>query len=120
MTLTLWYQLGSAKGTWSPKGSNGSASSSSFFVGITAFVVSFLGSGAACVGDGVASTLGLLSSEPTCSFALYLFRIPSLWYFQNCLDASFPATRVRIFLPPGEPRCVSSQNAEFAPHGCHS
>jgi hypothetical protein len=26
---------------------------------------------------------------------LYFFRIPSLWYFQNCFEASLPATRWR-------------------------
>jgi hypothetical protein len=41
-----------------------------------------------------------VSREPTWSFALYFLRMDSLWYFQNCFEASFPATRVRIFLPP--------------------
>jgi len=68
----------------------------------------FLGEGAARVAEGVASALGpalgsalgLVSSEPIWSEDLYFLRMPSLWYFQNCFDASLPATRVRIFLPP--------------------
>jgi hypothetical protein len=38
--------------------------------------------------------------EPTCSLPLYFLSMPSLWYFQNCFEASLPATRVRIFFPP--------------------
>lgn len=33
------------------------------------------------------------SSEPTCSCFWYFLRMLSLWYFQNCFDASLPATR---------------------------
>lgn len=65
------------------------------------------GAGAAFAGagGGVAGGVGgaatfLVLSDPTWSLALYFFKIPSLWYFQNCLLASFPATRVRIFFPP--------------------
>lgn len=43
-------------------------------------------------GVGGASPLVLESSEPTWSFALYFLRMLSLWYFQNCFEASFPAT----------------------------
>jgi hypothetical protein len=55
------------------------------------------GAGASSLGSG----LGLVSREPTWSLAWYFLRMPSLWYFQNCLEASLPATRWRIFLPPG-------------------
>jgi hypothetical protein len=84
-----------------PKVSKGSDSSVAAgddeAVGSAAFLgASFLGAGA---GAGSAA-LGLVSSEPTSSLGLYFFRMPSLWYFQNCLDASFPPTLVRIFLPP--------------------
>jgi hypothetical protein len=48
-----------------------------------------------------------VSREPTWSFALYFLRMDSLWYFQNCFEASFPATRVRIFLPPVHHSTVS-------------
>lgn len=58
---------------------------------------SALGSGSAL---GLGSVLGLESREPICSEGLYFLRMPSLWYFQNCFDASLPATRVKIFLPP--------------------
>lgn len=47
-------------------------------------------------GGGVGACVGaLVSSDPTWSFPLYFLRIPSLWYFQNCLLASLPATLVR-------------------------
>lgn len=70
--------------------------------GITA-LTSALGTTASCGGEGGGvggAAAFLLSSEPTSSLGLYFFRMPSLWYFQNCFEASFPATRVRIFLPP--------------------
>lgn len=106
--LTFWYQLGSAKGICCPKASSGSDSSSlcspfetSFSAAATALweglMVTVPGAG-----SGVGSTLGLVSREPTWSLLLYFFRMPSLWYFQNCLDASLPATRWRIFLPPNQ------------------
>lgn len=38
---------------------------------------------------------------PTFNLGVYFFRTCSLWYFQNCLDASLPATRFRILDPPG-------------------
>ena len=73
-----------------------------------------MGSGAAYVDEGFASALGsalgsglglgsdvgLESSDPICKEGLYFLRMPSLWYFQNCFDASLPPTRVKIFLPP--------------------
>lgn len=40
-------------------------------------------------------------TAPTFSFGAYFFSTPSLWYFQNCFDASLPATRFRILAPPG-------------------
>lgn len=43
-------------------------------------------------GVGGAAAAFLESNEPTCNFGLNFLRIPSLWYFQNCLDASLPAT----------------------------
>jgi hypothetical protein len=33
-----------------------------------------------------------VSSEPICSFGCHFFRMLSLWYFQNCFDASLPPT----------------------------
>lgn len=60
------------------------------------FTVSFFSDGGGVAGGvGGAAACFLLSSEPTCSEPLYFFRMLSLWYFQNCLDASLPATRVR-------------------------
>ena len=41
------------------------------------------------------AALGLVSREPTCSCFWYFLRMDSLWYFQNCLVASLPATLVR-------------------------
>lgn len=38
---------------------------------------------------------------PTFNLSEYFFNTLSLWYFQNCFVASFPATRLRIFDPPG-------------------
>jgi hypothetical protein len=55
-------------------------------------LVSFLSSFAVVAGAAGAATFE--SSEPTFSF-WYFFRMLSLWYFQNCLEASLPATRVR-------------------------
>lgn len=49
-------------------------------------------------GGGVAGGVGgaaFVSSDPTCSCFWYFLRMLSLWYFQNCFDASLPATRVR-------------------------
>lgn len=37
----------------------------------------------------------LESSEPTWSFDLYFLRMLSLWYFQNCFEASLPPTRCK-------------------------
>jgi len=57
-----------------------------------------------CAGGGVAGGVGgaapfaFESREPTCSFAWYFFRMLSLWYFQNCFEASLPATRWRTVL----------------------
>ena len=59
------------------------------------------------------------TTNPTHSFALsltvpifsrseYFFNTLSLWYFQNCLVASLPATLLRIFAPPG---CSSTKPA---------
>lgn len=45
--------------------------------------------------EDAASSFFFESREPIWSCALYFFRIPSLWYFQNCFEASFPATRCR-------------------------
>jgi hypothetical protein len=101
---TPWYQTGSANGIWSPKGSNGSCCCCS--------VGAADGAGAAFGAGGVAGGVGgvaafLVLREPTWSLALYFLRMPSLWYFQNCLLASLPATRVRIFFPPGRERDVN-------------
>ena len=38
---------------------------------------------------------------PIFSLDEYFFNTLSLWYFQNCLVAFFPATLFRILLPPG-------------------
>lgn len=98
--LTPWYQLGSEKGICAPNGS--SASASSWPLGVTGF---FAGAAALGAATGIGSAAGfastfLLSRLPTWSCPLYFFSMPSLWYFQNCLEASFPATLWRIFLPP--------------------
>jgi hypothetical protein len=64
------------------------------------------GAGATCPGSAEGITFSfffsaggaatfLESSEPTCSFDLNFLRMDSLWYFQNCLEASLPATLVR-------------------------
>ena len=100
--LTLWYQLGSPKGICWPNGSRASDCSAGAATADDAALglgVSFLGT---ATGMGSAAGLGLVSSDPTWSCFWYFLRMPSLWYFQNCLDASLPATRWRIFLPPGE------------------
>jgi len=46
-------------------------------------------------------SLALSLTLPTFSLPSYFFNIPSLWYFQNCFDASLPTTRLRILEPPG-------------------
>lgn len=38
------------------------------------------------------------SRDPTRSLGLNFWRMDSLWYFQNCLEASLPATRVRTIV----------------------
>ena len=48
-------------------------------------------SGGVAGGVGGASCF-LLSSDPICRFPLYFLSMPSLWYFQNCFEASLPAT----------------------------
>lgn len=53
-----------------------------------------------CAGGGVVGGVGgaaafLVSKEPTCNWPWYFLKMPALWYFQNCFDASFPATRWR-------------------------
>lgn len=50
------------------------------------------------------------STVPICSFAPYFFNTPSLWYFQNCFVASLPATRFKIFAPPG---CSSTKSGVY-------
>ena len=66
------------------------------------FFSSFFSAGGGVAGGvGGAADFGLESSEPTNSFLEYFLRMDSLWYFQNCLEASLPATLVKIFLPPG-------------------
>ena len=97
--LTPWYHAGSAKGTRSPNGSSGPRG---WAVG--ASVVEDAGTGAgAGAGAGAGGGRGgaaafFVSKEPICSFPLYFFRIPSLWYFQNCFEASFPATRCKTVI----------------------
>ena len=102
--LTPWYQLGSENGICSPNGSRASSSSlllgvAGFFAGADLGAATGVGS-AAGLASILGSALGLVSRLPTWSCPLYFFRMPSLWYFQNCLEASLPATRARIFLPP--------------------
>lgn len=80
-----------------PNGSSGSDSSSCAFLEIGAAI---FGAGAASGAGAAGAAAFFVSNEPTLSLAWYFLRMPSLWYFQNCLDASFPATRVRIFFPP--------------------
>lgn len=92
--LTPWYHEGSANGISSPNGSCGAAVAG----GATDEEDSDCGFGAglgAGAGAGAGSAAFLVSSEPTSNWPLYFFRIPSLWYFQNCLEASLPATRWR-------------------------
>lgn len=88
----------------SPKGSSASASSAALGPGAGATVPD-----SACgttfffffsCGGGVAGGVGgaaafLVSNDPTWSLPLYFLRMLSLWYFQNCFEASFPATRWR-------------------------
>lgn len=62
-------------------------------VELSAFGASFFAGGVAG-GVGGAATF-LVFKDPICSWPLYFFRTPSLWYFQNCFEASFPATRWR-------------------------
>ena len=55
----------------------------------TGWAISFAGG----VGGGVGGvSCFFVSKDPTCSCPLYFLRMPSLWYFQNCFEASFPAT----------------------------
>ena len=103
--LTLWYQLGSAKGMSEPKGSRASAgadAAAAAAAGAAAFAGAGAGFGAGLgAGAGAGAAAGFFeSSEPTWSLGLYFFSTPSLWYFQNILEASLPPTRWRIFLPP--------------------
>ena len=41
------------------------------------------------------------ASVPTRSFSPYFSSTDLPWYFQNCLEASLPAMRLRILAPPG-------------------
>lgn len=50
------------------------------------------GGGGDSGGVGGAAACFLLYSDPICNWPLYFLRMPSLWYFQNCLDASLPPT----------------------------
>lgn len=53
------------------------------------------------IGGGVVGGVGggasffLLSKDPTSNCPLYFLSMLSLWYFQNCFEASLPATRWR-------------------------
>lgn len=72
-------------------------------------------------GGGVAGGVGgaaafLVFREPTWSDFWYFLRMPSLWYFQNCLEASLPPTRWRIFFPPGCSSCIIGQRKELDLH----
>ena len=103
--LTDWYQDGSAKGIREPYGSSASASSSDAAEPAVGAAVPDSAEGATfssffSAGGGVAGGVGgaacfLESNEPTWSCPLYFFSMLSLWYFQNCFEASLPATRVR-------------------------
>jgi hypothetical protein len=42
---------------------------------------------------GAAGGAAFVSNEPTCNCFWYFFKMLSLWYFQNCFEASLPATR---------------------------
>ena len=68
---------------------------------VGSFFLAGAAAAAARAGAAASAALGLESSEPIWSLDLYFLSTPSLWYFQNCLEASLPATRLRIFLPPG-------------------
>ena len=121
---TLWYHDGSPYGIKSPNISRTSTFSAAAGPGATEPVPastagsaagplsSFHSSGAGAGADleptsvsvgagGVAGGVGgvavcfLDSSAPTCSCGRYFLRMPSLWYFQNCFEASLPATRWR-------------------------
>lgn len=59
-----------------------------------------------------AHSFAFSSTVPTLSRSLYFFNTPSLWYFQNCFEASLPTTRFKIFAPPG----CSSTNPIHHPH----
>jgi hypothetical protein len=67
------------------------ATAPEFASGLTTSFFSACFSGAAVAGG--AEGTALLSSEPTCSCFWYFLRMLSLWYFQNCFEASLPATR---------------------------
>ena len=84
-----------------PYGSRASASSAAAGPGTGATVpdsadgttFSFFSAGGGVAGGvGGAAAAFLLSSEPTCNCDLYFLRMLSLWYFQNCFEASLPAT----------------------------
>lgn len=49
---------------------------------------------------------------PIFNFEPYLSRTALLWYFQNCLVASFPAILLRILDPPG---CSSRNPSQVEP-----
>src|SRR6266699_3797468 len=40
-------------------------------------------------------------TAPILNLSPYFSKTDWLWYFQNCLDASLPAMRFRILVPPG-------------------
>lgn len=62
-----------------------------FASGFTMSLVGFLSSFAAVA--GAAGGAAFVSNEPTCNCFWYFFKMLSLWYFQNCFEASLPATR---------------------------
>lgn len=93
LKLTPWYHEGSANGIKSPYGSCGEPVAAGVkSEGAAAGVGSAFFSG---TDAGAGASTFLVSNEPICSWALYFFKMPSLWYFQNCFEASFPATRWR-------------------------
>jgi hypothetical protein len=113
----------------SPKESKGSDSSAAadvgwgattpeFASGFTTSLVSFLASLAAVAGG--AGGAALESSDPTWSCFLYLVKMESLWYFQNCLEASFPATRWRTEVCQRMMWSMILVIALFFPPGCSS
>ena len=55
----------------------------------------------------------LLSNDPTCKRGRYFSRMCALWYFQNCLDASLPATRWRT-----KESCQVLDQTLFRASGC--